>query len=115
MGMNTLVKKSDLLGVDVKCTKDALIVLLSDGRSITVPLAWFPRLHDATARQKADWEWIGGGIGVHWKAVDEDISIASLLQPENLVRPKNTPPFACQPERRVHAKRPGSHKISYTD
>ena len=85
--MNTLVETSDLLAVNVECTKDTLRVVLSDGRSITVPLAWFPRLRDATPRQRAAWEWIGGGIGIHWEAADEDISIASLLQPESFMRP----------------------------
>ena len=101
--MNTLVETSDLLAVKVECTKDTLRVLLSDGRSITVPLAWFPRLRDATPRQRAAWEWIGGGIGIHWEAVDEDISIASLLQPESFLRPNQTPPPANR-QRRTNRK-----------
>jgi hypothetical protein len=51
-----------------------------------VPLAWFPRLLDATPKQRAGWELIGGGIGIHWESIDEDILIASLLQPENYMR-----------------------------
>lgn len=85
--MNTSVETSGLLAVNVECNKDALHVVLSDGRSVTVPLAWFPRLLEATPRQRAAWEWIGGGIGIHWEAVDEDISISSLLRPENFMRP----------------------------
>jgi hypothetical protein len=61
-------------------------VVLADGRTLSVPVAWFPRLLEATPKQKADWELIGGGIGIHWEAVDEDISVASLLQPENFMR-----------------------------
>jgi hypothetical protein len=53
--------------------------VLADGREISVPLAWFPRLRDATVDQRRNWRLIGGGVGVHWPDVDEDISAASLL------------------------------------
>jgi hypothetical protein len=84
--MSILVERAEALAVDVSCTDDDLSVVLSDGRTIAVPLAWFPRLVGASAKQRADWELIGGGVGVHWEAVDEDISVASLLQPENFMR-----------------------------
>lgn len=84
--MRTLADRTDALAVDVVCTEDALSVTLSDGRTVTVPLAWFPRLLDAKPRQRGDWELIGGGIGIHWEAIDEDISVASLLKPENFMR-----------------------------
>ena len=84
--MSTLADRADALAVDVTCTKDALSVTLTDGRTVTVPLEWFPRLLRATPRQRAEWELIGGGIGVHWESVDEDISVASLLQPGNFMR-----------------------------
>ena len=84
--MSTLVERAEALAVNVSCTNDALKVVLSDGRTVAVPLAWFPRLLEATARQRADWELIGDGIGVHWDSIDEDISVASLLQPENFMR-----------------------------
>lgn len=87
--MSTLVERAEVLAVDVSCTKDTLSVVLSDGRTVTVPLVWFPRLLTAPSRQRADWELIGGGIGIHWEAVDEDISVASLLQPENFMRLPN--------------------------
>jgi hypothetical protein len=92
--MSTLVERAEALAVNVACTKDALSVELSDGRTVSIPLAWFPRLLEATARQRADWELIGGGIGVHWDSIDEDISVASLLQPENFMRlpSKRIPP-----------------------
>jgi hypothetical protein len=67
------------LAVDARCDADTLRVRLADGREIAVPLRWFPRLQDATAAQRAHWELIGGGIGIHWPDVDEDISVASLL------------------------------------
>jgi len=84
--MRTLEDKTEVLAVDVSCTKDELTVVLSDGRAVTVPLVWFPRLLGASARQRSKWELIGGGIGIHWEAIDEDISVASLLQPENFMR-----------------------------
>ena len=84
--MSTLVERAEALAVDVSCIDDTLSVVLSDGRVISVPLAWFPRLLEATMRQRTQWELIGGGIGIHWESVDEDISVASLLQPENFMR-----------------------------
>ena len=100
--MSTFVERVEVLAVDVSCTKDTLSVVLSDGRTVTVPLAWFPRLLKASSRQRADWELIGGGIGIHWEALDEDISVSSLLQPENFMR---LPSSALQPTSR--AKRRG--------
>jgi hypothetical protein len=55
-------------------------VVLADGRELAAPLAWFPRLADATEQQRKNWRLIGRGQGVHWPDVDEDISIASLLR-----------------------------------
>ena len=54
-------------------------VLLSDGREISAPLDWFPRLRNATDKQRQQWELIGHGVGIHWEAIDEDISVAGLL------------------------------------
>ncbi len=85
-GVNTSVEKCEAQAVEVSCSDDALSVVLADGRTVSVPLAWFPRLVEATARQRANWELIGGGIGIHWEAIDEDISVASLLQPEHFMR-----------------------------
>ncbi|MBI2816476.1 MAG: DUF2442 domain-containing protein [Acidobacteria bacterium] len=84
--MSTLVEHSEALAVDVSCSDDALTVVLDDGRTVSAPLVWFPRLLNATPKQRKDWEFIGGGIGIHWEAIDEDISIASLLQPEKFMR-----------------------------
>src|SRR5580693_6104659 len=84
--MSTLGRGNEALVVEVSCTSDLLNVVLSDGRTVSVPLAWFPRLLEATPAQRADWELIGGGMGIHWEAIDEDISVASLLQPENFMR-----------------------------
>ena len=66
----------------VECTDDELIVALSDGRTLSVPLAWFPRLLGATAAERADWRLIGNGEGIHWEALDEDLSVRGLLRGE---------------------------------
>lgn len=63
----------------VKIDDDALTVDLSDGRTIAVPLAWFPRLLHGTAAERSNWRLIGAGEGIHWPDLDEDIRIASLL------------------------------------
>src|SRR5438445_11039131 len=60
-------------------SEDTLSVDLSDGRSVSVSLAWFPRLLHGTAAERDDWRLIGRGEGIHWEALDEDISIESLL------------------------------------
>jgi len=63
----------------VELVPDALVVHLEDGRSLTVPLEWFPRLRDATPEQRENWKLTGPGIGIHWPDIDEDISVAGLL------------------------------------
>lgn len=68
------------LAVDLTCTDDALRIVLADGREISAPLVWFPRLQKATPEQRKEWRLIGGGGGVHWESVDEDISVESLLR-----------------------------------
>ena len=77
--MSTLASKPVADAVDVKCTDDELIVTLVDGRRVSAPLAWFPRLLRATPKQRANWRLIGRGVGIHWDDVDEDISVRSLL------------------------------------
>ena len=64
---------------DVKVTEDTLSVELSDGRTISVPLEWFPRLVHATPEEKNNWRLIGRGNGIHWEDIDEDISVEGLL------------------------------------
>ena len=66
------------LAVDVSCTNDSLRVVLADGREISAPLVWFPRLQKATPEERKNWRLIGSGIGIHREAVDEDISVESL-------------------------------------
>jgi hypothetical protein len=63
----------------VNCTDQELIVFLTDGRNISVPIVWFPRLAKANAQQRSDYEILGDGEGIHWPQIDEDISVFSLI------------------------------------
>jgi len=65
---------------EVSVSDDDLTVLLADGRKISVPLAWFPRLLQATAEQRRNFELFGDGEGIHWPEVDEDLSVTGLLR-----------------------------------
>ncbi|MFZ2995648.1 DUF2442 domain-containing protein [Sphingobium sp.] len=78
--MNISAKITDERVADVRCDDDSLIVDLMDGRSISVPLAWYPRLAHATPVERAHWEIAGGGYGIHWPDVDEDLSTEGLLR-----------------------------------
>jgi hypothetical protein len=64
----------------VELTDDNLIVSLMDGRTISVPLAWYPRLLNATAKQRRNWKIAGGGYGIHWPDIDEDFNTEGLLR-----------------------------------
>jgi len=68
------------LAVDVSCNNDALHVALADGRAVSVPLEWYPRLQDATPKDRNNWNLIGGGLGIHWEDLDQDVSVESLLR-----------------------------------
>lgn len=78
--MNISVKLTDERVADVRCDDESLTVDLMDGRTISVPLAWYPRLHGATPEQRAVWEVAGGGYGIHWPEIDEDLSTEGLLR-----------------------------------
>ncbi len=65
---------------DVRFTEDTLSVDLIDGRTITVPLVWYPRLLHATPEQRANWQLCGAGYGIHWPDIDEDLSTEGLLR-----------------------------------
>lgn len=65
---------------DVDFTRNALVVTLSDGREIRMPLEWSERLRKATPKQRKAWRLIGGGVGIHWDSIDEDILVESLLR-----------------------------------
>jgi hypothetical protein len=70
----------DATATAVSITDDQLLVTLADGRELAAPLAWFPRLAEATDTQRKNWRLIGRGQGIHWPDVDEDVSVASLLK-----------------------------------
>ena len=66
--------------LDIQFTDDAISVSLRDGRVITVPLVWYPRLLDATVSQRNNWKIASGGYGIHWPDIDEDLSTEGLLR-----------------------------------
>ncbi len=74
------ISKPDERVKDVGITEDALSVTLMDGRVISVPLAWYPRLLNASEAQRENWKIAGGGYGIHWPDVDEDLSTEGLLR-----------------------------------
>jgi hypothetical protein len=69
----------EVIANGVTASDEALMVDLADGRTIMVPLAWFPRLSHGTHAERANWRLVGGGVGIHWPELDEDISVESLL------------------------------------
>ena len=78
--MGTL--KSDLREAraqDVSVSEDTLTVHLQNGRTVSVPVAWYPRLLHGTAEERRNWRLIGSGLGIHWPDLDEDISVEGLL------------------------------------
>ena len=73
------VETREALASRVEVSEDTVSVELVDGRSIAAPLAWYPRLLHATTDERGSWRLIGGGRGIHWPMIDEDISVANLL------------------------------------
>lgn len=78
--MSFLASSADERVVDVQFTDDTLSVGLRDGRTITLPLVWYPRLLNATPAQRRNWKISGGGYGIHWPDIDEDLSTEGLLR-----------------------------------
>ena len=78
--MGTLALAADERVAGVELTQDTLSVSLMDGRTISVPLAWYPRLLNATPAQRQNWNMAGGGYGIHWPDIDEDLSTEGLLR-----------------------------------
>jgi hypothetical protein len=78
--MNISVSKaSGAMATEIWFNSDMMHVRLFDGREISVPIEWFPRLRNATEEQRKRWRLIGKGVGIHWEDIDEDISVAALL------------------------------------
>jgi hypothetical protein len=78
--VSSSLPKLDARAKKVAFSKDELTVVLADGRRLSVPLAWFPRLLHASAEQLENYELLGEGLGIHWPDLDEDLSIAGLLR-----------------------------------
>ena len=78
--MSTSLPEMDARATSLGFDEDSLWVDLADGRRVIVPLAWFPRLMGATPPQRANWEFLGDGRGIHWPDVDEDMSVEGLLR-----------------------------------
>ena len=78
--MNTSLPNPGERIVNVEVDSDSVAAHLADGRTISAPLAWFPRLLHATAQQRANWSISGGGFGIHWPDIDEDVSAQGLLR-----------------------------------
>ncbi len=78
--MSSLPDKLEALAVDVNISEQSLKVFLSDGREISAPLVWFPRLLTASHEHRRNWRLIGQGIGIHWLDLDEDIAVQDLLR-----------------------------------
>jgi hypothetical protein len=78
--MSTLAIKTDERVKNVIFTEDTIAVDLMDGRTIVVPLVWYPRLLNGTNEQLANWEVCGGGYGIHWEDLDEDLSTEGMLR-----------------------------------
>jgi hypothetical protein len=86
--MNTVVK-TEVRIRDIEVTEDTIVARLTDGRTISVPLVWSWRLAEATPEQRANYEIIGDGHGVHWPDIDEDISAEGMLYGTPAPRPKH--------------------------
>ncbi len=78
--MNISAKINDGRVADVRCDDNSLTVDLMDGRTISVPIAWYPRLANASTAERMNWEVAGGGYGIHWPDIDEDLSSEGLLR-----------------------------------
>ena len=77
--MSSLILRVEPKAMAIACADDELHVSLTDGRTLSVPIAWFPRLAHASPVERAEYEILGDGEGVHWPKADEDISVAGLL------------------------------------
>jgi hypothetical protein len=78
--MTSSLPRLDARAKHVRTSSDELSVFLADGRRVSVPLAWFPRLLHATPAERENWQLLGDGEGIHWPDLDEDLSVAGLLE-----------------------------------
>jgi len=78
--MSTLTIKMSHQATNLMFSEASMIISLSDGREISIPLEWFPKLRDASKEELLDWRFIGEGEGIHWNKIDEDLLVANLLK-----------------------------------
>jgi hypothetical protein len=102
--MNSSALATEATAKGVKFTTDALVVELRDGRRVSVPLKWYPRLAEGRPAERRKWHFVGAGVGIHWPALDEDISI------EGLLRGRPSGESAASLQRWRATRRPGSRK-----
>lgn len=77
--MNTLTKLKSNLAVDISFTAEKMIIFLEDGREVSIPLEWFSSLREASPEDLSNWRLIGGGEGIHWESLDEDLLVSELV------------------------------------
>ena len=109
--MNIAVQIQEVRIKSISVTEDTITAQLVDGRTISVPLAWSWRLSEATPKQRANWEIIGDGQGVHWPDIDEDISAEGMLYGIPAPRPRMSSKFKPRSEKR---KRAANHRSNPT-
>ncbi|WP_395343769.1 DUF2442 domain-containing protein [Ningiella sp. W23] len=84
--MSILAVEQHALASSISFTEDSLVAELVDGRVVSVPLIWFPRLSRASSKELETWELLGDGEGIHWPLLDEDLSVAGLLMGNSSIR-----------------------------
>jgi uncharacterized protein DUF2442 len=78
--MNTLTINKSHNAVDLSFTENKMLIFLEDGRELSIPLEWFPKLRNASVKELNNWRLIGNGEGIHWEDLDEDLSVERLLE-----------------------------------
>ena len=110
--MNTAVQIQEVRIKDIAVTEDTITAQLMDGRTISVPLAWSWRLSEATPKQRANWEIIGDGHGVHWPGIDEDISAEGMLYGIPAPSPRMAAKLNLKSEKKKTAAKKDMHRIA---
>jgi hypothetical protein len=102
--MNIAVQIQEVRIKDITITEDTITAQLMDGRTISVPLAWSWRLSEATPKQRANWEIVGDGLGVHWPEIDEDISAEGMLYGIPARRPRVSSKLSLKSEKKKRSE-----------
>ena len=115
--MGILALAADERVADVEVTEDELSVRLMDGRTISVPLVWYPRLLSATPAQRRRWEISGGGYGIHWEEIDEDLSTEGLLRgaPAPRIASPVAKSVALREGNRISAEKSNNDKVTFKE